>query len=60
MKAKVWFGCAISGTLLLLAAFAGYIITVDPFFHYHGPLEGVAYTLDNSRFQNEGLALIHV
>lgn len=55
MKAKVWFGCAISGTLLLLAAFAGYIITVDPFFHYHGPLEGVAYTLDNSRYQNDGI-----
>ncbi len=55
MKAKVWFGCAISGTILVLAAFAGYIITVDPFFHYHGPLKEVAYTLDNSRYQNDGI-----
>ena len=55
MKAKVWFGSVIGGTLLVLAAFAGYIITVDPFFHYHKPLSGIAYTLDNSRYQNDGI-----
>ncbi len=55
MKAKVWFGCALSGTILVLAVFAGYIITVDPFFHYHRPLAGVAYTMDNSRYQNDGI-----
>ena len=55
MKAKVWFGCAVSGTLLSLAVFAGYIITLDPFFHYHGPLAGISYKLDNSRYQNDGI-----
>lgn len=55
MKAKLWFGSAVAGTLLVLAAFAGYIIMLDPFFHYHKPLEGIAYTLDNSRYQNDGI-----
>ena len=55
MKEKTWFAGAVAGTLLVLAAFAGYIITVDPFFHYHKPLNGVAYTLDNSRYQNDGI-----
>ena len=55
MKAKVWFGSALGGTLLILAVFAGYIITIDPFFHYHEPVEGLAYTLDNSRYQNDGI-----
>lgn len=55
MKAKTWFAGAVAGTLLVLGVFAGYIITIDPFFHYHGPLENVAYTLDNSRYQNDGI-----
>ena len=55
MEAKTWFCGAIAGTLFVLAAFAGYIVTVDPFFHYHKPIEGVAYTLDNSRYQNDGI-----
>ena len=55
MKAKTWFAGVVAGTLLVLAVFAGYIITVDPFFHYHGPLENTAYTLDNSRYQNDGI-----
>jgi len=55
MKGKVWFGSAIAGTLLALGAFAGYIMVIDPFFHYHRPLENLAYTLDNSRYQNDGI-----
>ena len=55
MKAKVWFAGTLGGTLLLLAAFAGYIITIDPFFHYHEPLPELAYQLDNSRYQNDGI-----
>lgn len=55
MKANRWFAGAVFGTLLALLAFAGYIGVIDPFFHYHGPLQGLAYTLDNSRYQNDGI-----
>ena len=55
MKAKVWFGTVVAGTLSLLAVIAGYIVVVDPFFHYHKPLEGFAYELANERYQNDGI-----
>jgi len=56
MKAKTWFAGVLAGLFLVLGAFAAYIVTIDPFFHYHKPLPQVAYTLDNSRYQNDGLA----
>lgn len=55
MKEKVWFGGTLAATFGVLAVFAGYIITIDPFFHYHGPLKSLAYTIDNSRYQNDGI-----
>ena len=55
MKAKVWFGIVVAGALSLLAAIAGYIVIVDPFFHYHKPLDGFAYELANERYQNDGI-----
>ncbi len=27
----------------------------DPYFHYHAPFEGQNYTLDNERYQNDGI-----
>ena len=42
-------------TVIGLMLFAVSIIIVDPFFHYHAPLEGVAYVLDNERYQNDGI-----
>ena len=55
MKAKVWFGTVVAGTLSLLAVIAAYIVVVDPFFHYHKPLTGFAYELANERYQNDGI-----
>lgn len=30
-------------------------IVIDPFFHYHAPIEGMSYTLDDERYQNNGI-----
>lgn len=30
-------------------------IVVDPYFHYHKPLSGLAYQIDNERYQNYGI-----
>lgn len=38
--------------LLLVAAF---IIVIDPYFHYHAPLEGLSYDLFFQRYQNDGI-----
>ncbi len=42
-------------TTLLMLAVAGFVICVDPFFHYHGPLESFSYIMDNERYQNDGI-----
>lgn len=44
------------GTLfgvLLLIALA--VLVIDPYFHFHGPVKGVSYSLDEERYQNDGI-----
>ena len=41
---------------VLLSAAAAAVFTVDPFFHYHAPLPGFPYIVDNQRYQNPGMA----
>ncbi|MBQ8947605.1 MAG: hypothetical protein IJ058_12470 [Lachnospiraceae bacterium] len=41
------------GCVMLAAALTAY---VDPFFHYHAPLEGFPYEIDNQLTQNPGMA----
>ena len=40
--------------------YAGYVRRtgglVDPFFHYHKPLEQLAYPIDSERYQNDGIS----
>ena len=42
-------------TALLLIGVAGLVAFVDPFFHYHAPIEGFSYIMDNERYQNDGI-----
>ncbi len=34
---------------------SSFVIAIDPYFHYHKPLKGLVYTLDNQRYQNDGI-----
>ncbi len=43
--------------ILMLAVCAALVIYVDPFFHYHAPLSGFPYVVDNQLSQNPGMAL---
>lgn len=51
---------ALMGIVALAAAFCvivvALIVYVDPFFHYHKPLEGFPYQVDNQLCQNPGMA----
>ncbi len=40
----------------VLAAVAALVVFVDPFFHYHRPLPGFPYIVDNQLSQNPGMA----
>ncbi len=45
--------------LIVVAALsmcAGLVIYVDPFFHYHTPVKGFPYVVDNQLSQNPGMA----
>lgn len=59
-KMKNPFKKAVAGFALLAAAMCLCIIVlvvlVDPFFHYHKPLDGFPYLVDNQLSQNPGMA----
>lgn len=56
--AKLWGISFLIVFLLLLAGVSGITVYVDPFFHYHAPIDGLAYPLYSSaqRYQNDGIA----
>ena len=47
-----FFGTCV-GLLLVIAIL---VVTIDPFFHYHKPIEGFPYIVDNQLSQNPGMA----
>ncbi len=53
-----WNIFVIAGTFFCLAMIGLLTIVIDPFFHYHAPVEGLSYELleENSRYQNDGIA----
>ncbi|MBO4610102.1 MAG: hypothetical protein J5696_09575 [Lachnospiraceae bacterium] len=42
-------------TAALMTTVAVLVVWIDPFFHYHGPVAGISYILDNERYQNDGI-----
>ncbi len=42
--------------ILALASITALVVYVDPFFHYHAPLPGFPYIVDNQLSQNPGMA----
>ncbi len=51
-----WFLATLGGTTLCLAAAGWIVYAVDPFFHFHKPLENLAYPIDMERYQNDGIS----
>lgn len=41
---------------LILTVLGGLVYYIDPFFHYHAPLKGFSYVIDNQLTQNPGMA----
>lgn len=55
MNEKKWSICLLSLWLVLLICAASVTGAIDPFFHYHAPLENLAYPIHNQRYQNDGI-----
>lgn len=48
----------IKGLLILVAPvllLAGLVVFIDPYFHFHKPIKGITYILENERYQNDGV-----
>ena len=54
-NSKRWFVAFIIVSTLSLMALSSVIIVVDPYFHYHKPLDSLYYELNNERSQNDGI-----
>ena len=56
MKTKSWI---IGYLAIVLAGFViigSYNAVIDPYFHYHAPIDGLFYPLNHERCQNDGIA----
>lgn len=56
MTGKRWFISVISILGGLLLCMIAITVVVDPYFHYHAPLEGTSYRLYEERYINDGIA----
>ncbi|MCR5054506.1 MAG: hypothetical protein K6A69_06675 [Lachnospiraceae bacterium] len=52
---KKWIAGFLIISLLLIAAVSAMVIILDPYFHYHAPLPGYVYLINNERSQNDGI-----
>lgn len=52
---KAWGITVLAMLLLLLAGLGGLTVAVDPYFHYHKPLDTLQYRLYNERYINDGI-----
>jgi len=56
-KFKKYTYCVIGIGLAFAVIISVIVIIVDPFFHYHAPLKGFPYQVDNQLSQNPGMAM---
>ena len=55
MTGKKYVIISLSLIAFILILFTLLVVIVDPYFHYHQPLDGLTYTLNNERYQNDGI-----
>ncbi len=55
MTTKKWSVTTLCLLLAALILLGGLTVVIDPLFHYHTPLEGLAYPINNERYQNDGI-----
>jgi len=54
-NSKLWSILCIGLVLIILFVFAITTAMIDPFFHFHAPLDALSYPLNNQRYQNDGI-----
>lgn len=52
---KKWGIVFIFSTIILLVGLGAVTIIIDPYFHYHAPLNNLQYPIYDERYQNDGI-----
>lgn len=52
---KKWVISYVAIIIVTLLALGGITIYIDPYFHYHAPLNNYEYPIDSERYQNDGI-----
>ena len=55
MDSKKWSVILLTLVFSVLLVLGGMTAWIDPYFHYHAPLEGLQYPINNQRYQNDGI-----
>lgn len=55
MEKKKWFCVTLGIILFVLVITALPMIIIDPYFHFHGPIQGISYRLYSERYMNDGI-----
>lgn len=55
MNFKKWNKIFIIEVLVALILAITFVVIIDPFFHFHKPVQGLYYTLTNERYVNNGI-----
>lgn len=53
---KKWVFLTLGLSLTVILLFGILAVIIDPFFHYHGPLNFMHYRIADERYQNDGIA----
>lgn len=56
MNGKKWCRFVITTFFILLILIGGIVVIIDPYFHYHAPIDGRSYTLDKAEYINDGIS----
>ncbi len=55
-KQKRWFWSTLIGMITILLLIFIIMLVVDPYFHFHKPVDGLSYRLYSERYINDGIA----
>jgi len=55
INSKKWCCVTLSAVFILTVLLGSLTAVIDPFFHYHAPLEGLSYPISEQRYQNHGI-----
>lgn len=55
-NAKKWFRLFLIVQLFVVLFVVVVVVVIDPYFHYHKPVEGISYRLYEERYVNDGIS----